>query len=89
MKFLEKGEFAHFRFQKDFLRPFEYIMKTNRSPIIRDMIIHCVTQMVSSKPGNIKSGWKNIFSVLHHAAADNDADLVDLAFSTTSKIISE
>jgi len=30
MKFLEKGEFANFRFQKDFLRPFEYIMKTNR-----------------------------------------------------------
>jgi Domain of unknown function (DUF1981) len=30
MKFLEKGEFANFRFQKDFLRPFEYIMKKNR-----------------------------------------------------------
>jgi len=29
-KFLEKGEFANFRFQKDFLRPFEYIMKKNR-----------------------------------------------------------
>ena len=31
MKFLEKGEFANFRFQKDFLRPFEHIMKKNRS----------------------------------------------------------
>lgn len=30
MKFLEKGELANFRFQKDFLRPFEYIMKKNR-----------------------------------------------------------
>ena len=30
MKFLEKGEFANFRFQKDFLRPFEHIMKRNR-----------------------------------------------------------
>lgn len=30
MKFLEKGEFANFRFQKDFLRPFEHIMKKNR-----------------------------------------------------------
>lgn len=31
MKFLEKGELANFRFQKDFLRPFEHIMKKNRS----------------------------------------------------------
>jgi hypothetical protein len=30
MKFLEKGELANFRFQKDFLRPFEHIMKRNR-----------------------------------------------------------
>ena len=30
MKFIEKGEFANFRFQKDFLRPFEHIMKRNR-----------------------------------------------------------
>jgi brefeldin A-inhibited guanine nucleotide-exchange protein len=29
MKFLEKGEFANFRFQKDFLKPFEHIMKRN------------------------------------------------------------
>lgn len=29
-KFIEKGEFANFRFQKDFLRPFEHIMKKNR-----------------------------------------------------------
>ncbi|KAI5719351.1 hypothetical protein M8J76_008978 [Diaphorina citri] len=30
MKFIEKGEFPNFRFQKDFLRPFEVIMKKNR-----------------------------------------------------------
>ena len=30
MKFLEKGEFTHFRFQKDFLKPFEHKMKKIR-----------------------------------------------------------
>lgn len=34
MKFLEKGELANFRFQKDFLRPFEHIMKKNRYRIL-------------------------------------------------------
>jgi len=29
MKFLEKGEFPNFRFQKEFLKPFEMIMKKN------------------------------------------------------------
>ncbi|XP_062316284.1 brefeldin A-inhibited guanine nucleotide-exchange protein 2 [Osmerus eperlanus] len=87
MKFLEKGELANFRFQKDFLRPFEHIMKKNRSPIIRDMVIRCVAQMVNSQAGNIRSGWKNIFSVFHQAASDHDETIVELAFHTTGHIV--
>uniref|UniRef100_I3IZK3 ARF guanine nucleotide exchange factor 2 n=1 Tax=Oreochromis niloticus TaxID=8128 RepID=I3IZK3_ORENI len=83
MKFLEKGELANFRFQKDFLRPFEHIMKKNRSPTIRDMVIRCVAQMVNSQAANIRSGWKNIFSVFHQAASDHDETIVELAFQTT------
>ncbi|XP_013083903.2 brefeldin A-inhibited guanine nucleotide-exchange protein 1-like isoform X2 [Biomphalaria glabrata] len=87
MKFIEKGEFANFRFQKDFLRPFEHIMKRNKSPAIRDMVVRCVAQMVNSQAANIKSGWKNIFSVFHLAASDIDEGIVDLSFQTTGKII--
>lgn len=89
MKFIEKGEFSNFRFQKDFLRPFEHIMKRNHSPAIRDMVVRCVAQMVNSQAHNIKSGWKNIFSVFHLAAADHEEGIVDLAFQTTGKIITE
>ncbi|KAK2851003.1 hypothetical protein Q5P01_007279 [Channa striata] len=87
MKFLEKGELANFRFQKDFLRPFEHIMKKNRSPTIRDMVIRCVAQMVNSQAANIRSGWKNIFSVFHQAASDHDETIVELAFQTTGHIV--
>ncbi|XP_016300443.1 brefeldin A-inhibited guanine nucleotide-exchange protein 2-like [Sinocyclocheilus anshuiensis] len=87
MKFLEKGELANFRFQKDFLRPFEHIMKKNRSPTIRDMVIRCVAQMVNSQAANIRSGWKNIFSVFHQAASDHDENIVNLAFQTTGHIV--
>uniref|UniRef100_A0A672UCQ9 ARF guanine nucleotide exchange factor 2 n=1 Tax=Strigops habroptila TaxID=2489341 RepID=A0A672UCQ9_STRHB len=87
MKFLEKGELANFRFQKDFLRPFEHIMKKNRSPTIRDMVIRCIAQMVNSQAGNIRSGWKNIFAVFHQAASDNDGNIVELAFQTTAHIV--
>ncbi|XP_026283039.1 brefeldin A-inhibited guanine nucleotide-exchange protein 1 isoform X2 [Frankliniella occidentalis] len=89
MKFIEKGEFANFRFQKDFLRPFEHIMKKNRMPSIRDMVVRCIAQMVNSQAHNIRSGWKNIFSVFHLAASDSDEAIVELAFLTTGKIINQ
>ena len=60
-----------------------------RSPTIRDMVVRCVAQMVNSQSSNIKSGWKNIFSVFHVAASDHDESIVELAFQTTSKIICE
>ncbi|EDW27323.1 GL21229 [Drosophila persimilis] len=62
MKFMEKGEFSNFRFQKDFLRPFEHIMKKNASPAIRDMVVRCIAQMVNSQAHNIRSGWKEHLS---------------------------
>ena len=51
------------------------------------MVVRCVAQMVNSQAGNIRSGWKNIFSVFHLAASDHDEAIVELAFQTTSKII--
>ena len=46
MRFLEKEELPHFKFQKDFLKPFEYTMIHNQNPEIRDMVfvlhpVHC------------------------------------------------
>lgn len=38
MRFLEKEELPHFKFQKDFLKPFEYTMIHNPNPDIRDMV---------------------------------------------------
>jgi len=89
MKFMEKGEFSNFRFQKDFLRPFEHIMKKNASPAIRDMVVRCIAQMVNSQAHNIRSGWKNIFSIFHLAAGDHEEPIVELAFTTTGKIIGD
>lgn len=51
------------------------------------MVVRCITQMVSSQSSKIRSGWKNIFSVFHLAAADVDANIVDMAFQTTNQII--
>lgn len=86
MKFIEKGEFSNFRFQKDFLRPFEYIMKCNNSVRTRDLVVQCISQMVNSQASNIKSGWKNIFNVFRIAAGENNSHIFNLAFQTTCNI---
>ena len=46
------------------------------------MVVRCVAQMVSAKASQIKSGWKNIFSVFHLAASDTHQDIVEMAFET-------
>ncbi|CAF3269094.1 unnamed protein product [Rotaria socialis] len=87
MKFLEKGEFPNFRFQKEFLKPFELIMKKNSSPTMRDMVVRCITHFVDAQAKNIRSGWKNIFSVFQMAATDTDVQIVELAFQTCTLIV--
>ncbi len=71
------------------LRPFEYIMKNNKSGQIRDMVVRCLTQMVQSQSGNIKSGWKNVFSIFSLAAADSEETIVVLSFQTTVRIVQQ
>ena len=48
------GELANYSFQKDFLRPFEYIMQHNTAVSIRDMVVRCVAQTVVLKTNNIR-----------------------------------
>lgn len=72
------------KFDGNFVRKPRNIFAFNfRSATIRDMVVRCVAQMVHSQAHNIKSGWKNVFSVFHLAASDVDEGIVELAFQTT------
>ncbi|VDB92083.1 unnamed protein product, partial [Peniophora sp. CBMAI 1063] len=46
---LEKEELPHFKFQKDFLKPFEFTMNHNSNPEIRDMVLQCLQQMAQAR----------------------------------------
>lgn len=63
MKFLEREELANYHFQHEFLRPFVIVMQKSSSAEIRELIVRCVSQMVLSRVSNVKSGWKNVFTV--------------------------
>lgn len=46
MRFLEKEELPHFKFQKDFLMPFEHILGNNPEVAIKDMV--CETSEIDN-----------------------------------------
>ena len=89
MKFLEKDELANYHFQKDFLKPFEYIISSNRSLVVRELVVRCLTQMILARGENIKSGWKSIFIVFTFAGNESDQSIVSLAFDITQKILDD
>lgn len=74
MKFLEKNELTNYQFQKEFLKPFEFIMSQNSFVKIRQLVIECLANMIQFKAMNIKSGWKSIFVVFTIAASDHDGN---------------
>ncbi|CAH8564731.1 unnamed protein product [Schistosoma turkestanicum] len=84
LKLIEKGELPNFHFQKEFLRPFVNILEIepNVSHKVQDMIVRCIYQLVHSQYANIRSGWTNIFTVLHSVASSLDEGIVDMAFET-------
>lgn len=66
---------------------FDKIFRRNLS--VRDMVVRCNAQFVHSQAKNIRSGWKNIFTVFQVAASDQDVQIVELAFQSCTHIISK
>jgi len=67
-RFLEKEELSHFKFQKDFLKPFEYTMRNNPSSEAKEMVLQCLQQMIKSRIHNLRSGWRTLFGTLGAAS---------------------
>ncbi|KAG0463110.1 hypothetical protein HPP92_021586 [Vanilla planifolia] len=63
------------------------LCRKSTSSEIRELIVRCVTHMVLTRVGNVKSGWKSVFTVFTIAAADEWKNIVLLAFGTMEKIV--
>jgi guanine nucleotide-exchange factor len=85
IKYLERAELANFKFQNDILKPFVFIMQSSKSPRTRALIVDCIIQMIKSKVGSIKSGWKSVFMVFTTAAFDDDHRISVIAFENVEQ----
>ncbi|KAK2745668.1 guanine nucleotide exchange protein for ADP-robosylation factor [Myotisia sp. PD_48] len=86
MRFLEIEELPGFKFQKDFLKPFEHVMANSTTVTVKDMVLRCLIQMIQAQGDNIRSGWKAMFGVFSVAAAEPYEGIVNLAFENVTQI---
>ncbi|KAJ6265354.1 hypothetical protein PSV08DRAFT_383339 [Bipolaris maydis] len=75
MKFMEIEELPGFKFQKDFLKPFEHIINNTN-----------VVSMIQARGENIRSGWKTMFGVFTVAAREPYEGIVNLAFENVTQV---
>ncbi|KAJ3788433.1 sec7 guanine nucleotide exchange factor [Lentinula aff. detonsa] len=86
MRFLEKEELPLFKFQKDFLKPFEHTMIHNANPEIRDMVLQCLQQMIQARVQNMRSGWRTMFGVFQAASKVLTERIPNSAFEIVTKL---
>lgn len=86
MRFFEIDELSHFKFQKEFLKPFEHIVRHNESLEVKDMVLECINNMILARSTKIKSGWKTIFGTLSVTAKENKESLVQKSFKMANWI---
>ncbi|KAL5850725.1 hypothetical protein ACOSQ4_008738 [Xanthoceras sorbifolium] len=89
MKYLERAELTNFTFQNDILKPFVVLIRNSRSETIRSLIVDCIVQMIKSKVGSIKSGWRSVFMIFTAAADDELESIVESAFENVEQVILE
>ncbi|KAK4205019.1 hypothetical protein QBC40DRAFT_215712 [Triangularia verruculosa] len=86
MRFMDIEELAGFKFQKDFLKPFEHVMSNSEDNRVKDMILHCLIQMIQARGENIRSGWRTMFGVFTVAAKDPAESIVNLAYENVIQV---
>ncbi|KAJ3328889.1 guanine nucleotide exchange protein for ADP-robosylation factor [Blyttiomyces sp. JEL0837] len=86
MKFLELEELPNFKFQKDFLKPFDFVLANAVDTKVKDMALTCLQQMVQAKAKSVKSGWIAMLSALTKSARDENESIVLIAFDITKMI---
>ncbi len=86
MRFMNMEELSGFKFQKDFLKPFEHIMANSNVVAVKELALQCLIQMIQARGENIRSGWRTMFAVFTVAAKEPYESIVNLAFDNVTQV---
>jgi len=87
-KLLLKDEISVYKFQMEFLKPFEHILINNINSFrTKDYVLTCITNLVLAEACSIKSGWRIIFNIFSLTSDDEtDQGLNKKTFDTIVKV---
>jgi len=88
-KFLTKEEMTSYKYQSDFLKPFEVILEKNlkRSDIIF-FLINCIADLCRKCGKSIKSGWIIVFDIIRLIGkSSSDGKVVTASFEILNEIL--
>lgn len=86
VRFMEIEELPGFKFQKDFLKPFEHVMSNSNNLRVKELILRCLIQMIQARGENIRSGWRTMFGIFTVAARDPHESIVNMAYENVLKV---
>ncbi|TID29494.1 hypothetical protein CANINC_001889 [Pichia inconspicua] len=87
-RFFDIDELSHFKFQREFLKPFDYIILNNPNIEVKEMVLDSIVYLIMKKASHIKSGWSTILQILSHIAyIEEDEKIVATGLSYVNKII--
>ncbi|KAF2479625.1 hypothetical protein BDY17DRAFT_257049 [Neohortaea acidophila] len=89
MRFMELEELPGFKFQKDFLKPFEFILSNANQVAVKDMVLRCLIQMIQARGDMIRSGWRTMFGVFTVAAKEPYEAIVNLSFENVTQVYND
>lgn len=89
MRFMEIEELPGFKFQKDFLKPFELILSNASQVAVKDMVLRCLIQMIQARGDMIRSGWRTMFGVFTVAAREPYESIVNLSFENVTQVYND
>jgi len=87
-KLLLKDEISVYKFQMEFLKPFENILVNNINTYrTKEYVLTCITNLVLEEAASIKSGWRIIFNIFSLASDDDtEQGLNRKTFDTIIKV---
>lgn len=86
LKFLEMEELAQFKFQREFLKPFQRILQQNNSKEVHDMVLISIQQIIQSRAARIASGWSVLLQILAQCAGGTVETLLKVDFDIIKSI---
>lgn len=86
MRFMEIPELPGFKFQKDFLKPFEHIIGNTTVIKVKELVLLSLIQMIQARGQNIRSGWRTMFGVFTVAAKEPFEGIVSLAYENVTQV---